>query len=112
MYHNLSSEREKHIPHISPTLKNCVSLGYSFDRNLAPKLDYLQRELGLSDESLRERVVGSPVILETSLKGRLKPRVELCKKLGLPAERMLFSYLESKPDDFKVLCQRAAGLKA
>ena len=63
MYHNLSSEREKHIPHISPTLKNCVSLGYSFDRNLAPKLDYLQEAFGLSEAALRDRVTKLPALL-------------------------------------------------
>jgi protein-disulfide isomerase len=80
----------------------------SVEANVVPKLDFLQRELGLSDETLRERVVGNPVFVGYSVEGRLRPRIKLCRELGLPVERMLFSYHSRTPDYFEALCRRAA----
>ena len=82
-------------------------LSYSMERNVLPKLDFLQRELGLSDVALRERILISPVMIGYSLEARLQPRIELCRKMGLPAERMLFSFHSYKPADFEAACERA-----
>ena len=84
-------------------------LSYSVEVNLLPKLAFLQRELGLSDETLSEHILRMPAILGYSLEGRYKPRVELCRELGLPAESMVLSYITKKPDDFEALCRRAAS---
>ena len=46
-------------------------------------------------------------ILGYSMERRLRPRVELCKEMGLPAERMLFSFHSKKPEDFEAACMRA-----
>ena len=56
-------------------------------------------------------MVGTPQILGYSVERRLRPRVELCKEMGLPAERMLFSFHSLKPEDFETACMRA-GLSA
>ena len=63
----------------------------SIEGNVLPTIDFLQGELGLSDKRLRERIVGFPAILSYSIERRLRPRVELCNEMGLPAERMLFN---------------------
>ena len=86
-----------------------AALSYSVEANVLPKLAYLQRELGLSDETLSEHIVRMPAILGYSLEGRYKPRVELCRELGLPAESMVLNYITKKPDDFEALCKRRAA---
>ena len=84
-------------------------LGYSIEDNVLPTIDFLQRELDLSDRDLRERIVGNPTILGYSIERRLRPRVELCRGMGLPVERMLFSFHSTKPEDFEDRCARASG---
>ena len=76
--------------------------------NVLPTIDFLQRELGISDKLLRERILVTPVILGYSIERRLRPRVKLCRELGLPVERMLFSFHSSKPEDFDAACARAS----
>ena len=46
-------------------------LSYSVEANLLPTLEFLQRELGLSDESLHERIVRASIVLGCSLEKRL-----------------------------------------
>ena len=61
------------------------ALTYSFERNLALKLDYLQTELGLPAAELRRRVMGQPALLGYSLERRYRPRVARVDALGLPS---------------------------
>ena len=86
-------------------LRQPTVLNLSIEGNVLPTINFLQGELGLSDNLLRERIVGTPQILSYSIERRLRPRVELCKEMGLPAARMLFSFHSSKPGDLSSVCE-------
>ena len=70
-------------------LKLPQALTYSFERNLAPKLDYLTTEVGLPPVELRRRVVAQPALLGYSLERRYKERIARCLAAGLPASHAL-----------------------
>lgn len=59
-------------------------LGLNFHTDVAPKLNYLQNELDLSDLALRERLHSFPVLLGSSLEKR--PRVALCRAASAPLD--------------------------
>ena len=77
-------------------------LGYSVDDNMAPKLAYLEREIGLSRAELRDWVVKNPSILGFSLANRYRPRLEACRAAGVDARRVL-SYVSQTDETF---CER------
>ena len=73
-------------------------LSLSFEANIEPKLAYLRKELALSEEALRESVIKSPALLGYSLDRRYKPRIELCRRAGAPAELVV---TQAKLNDVK-----------
>ena len=77
-------------------------LGYSVEDNMAPKLAYLEREIGLSRAELRDWVVKNPSILGFSLASRYRPRLEACRAAGVDAKRVL-SYASQTDETF---CER------
>ena len=72
-------------------------LSLSIDKNLMPKLDWLQTELGLSDAALRESILATPVRLGVSLENRYRPRLRACRKAQADERKVLT--LASWPDD-------------
>ena len=50
-----------------------------------PKLDFLQAELGLSLDALRDKVLRRPALLGYSQAHRYVPRLEACRKVGADA---------------------------
>ena len=74
-------------------------LGLSVEDNLAPKLEFLAREIGLSHAELREWVVKNPATLGLSLANRYRPRIEACRAAGVDAKRVL-SYATQTDETF------------
>ena len=62
-------------------------LGYSFESNIGPTLDFMQTAFGLAPDELRERVLTMPALLSYSLKQRYRPRVALASALGVVGAR-------------------------
>ena len=77
-------------------------LGYSVEDNMAPKLEFLAREIGLSHAELREWVVRNPSTLGLSLANRYRSRIEACRATGVDARRVL-SYATQTDEAF---CKR------
>ena len=75
-------------------------LGYSYDVNIEPKLAYLQEELGVSQATLREKVLIMPALLSYSLEKRYKPRVKLCRAAEVPV-MMMVSCASQTDEKFK-----------
>ena len=71
-------------------------LGYSWETNLSPKLDFLQRDFGLDDEALKARVLRLPSLLGYSVERRYRPRAARCRQAGLPVSRVLDSMAYSE----------------
>ena len=61
----------------------------SVEDNLAPKLAYLEREIGLSRPELRDHVLRIPAIFAYSLDKRFRPRVEASRAAGVDATYVL-----------------------
>lgn len=62
---------------------------YSLEKNLGPKVDYLVKEVGLTNKTLSTVVVARPSILALSLEKSLKPCVQgLRFKCGLSREEL------------------------
>jgi len=59
-------------------------LSLSFKKNLEPKLAFLQEQLQLSKDMLREIIVKNSVLLGRSLEKCYRPRVEQCRQAGQP----------------------------
>ena len=74
----------------------------SVDDNLAPKLEFFAREIGLSRGELRDWVVKNSSTLGRSLANRYRPRLEACRAAGVNVRRVL-SYA-SRTDEF--FCKR------
>ena len=70
--------------------------------NMAPKLAYLEREIGLSPAELRDWVVKNPTLLGRSLANRYRPRLEACRAAGVDVTRVL-SYASQTDETF---CKR------
>ena len=75
---------------------------YSVEDNLAPKLEFFAREIGLSRGELRDWVVKNSSTLGRSLANRYRPRLEACRAAGVNVRRVL-SYA-SRTDEF--FCKR------
>ena len=76
-------------------------MGLSVD-NMAPKLAYLEQEIGLSPAELRDWVVKNPTLLGRSLANRYRPRLEACRAAGVDVKRVL-SYATQTDETF---CKR------
>ena len=83
-------------------------LSYSYEANIKPKLAYLQKELRLSEEALRETVLMKPALLSYSLEKRFKPRVKLCREVGASV-LLVVSYDTLTDEKFKKLLSRRRG---
>ena len=75
---------------------------YSVEDNLAPKLEFFAREIGLSPAELRDWVVKVSGLLGRSLANRYRPRLEACRAAGVDVRRVL-SYA-TQTDEF--FCKR------
>ena len=73
-------------------------MGLSVD-NMAPKLAYLEQEIGLSPAELRDWVVKNPTLLGRSLANRYRPRLEACRAAGVDVKRVL-SYATQTDETF------------
>lgn len=74
-------------------------LGYNYDNNLKPKLDFLQSELAMSTANLRAKVLANPVLLGYSLDKRYRPRLDQCKRAGKEL-RLVLTYVSLSDPDF------------
>ena len=72
-------------------------LGYSIEKNLEPKLDFLEEELGLSPSEVRAKILSSPSRLSLSLTKRYRPRREVCRGAG--ADTMLVLTYSNNRDE-------------
>ncbi len=86
-------------------------LGYSVDDNMAPKLAYLEREIGLSRAELRDWVVTTPSLLGYSLASRYRPRLEACCAAGVDVRRVL-SYATQTDETFYARIERLEEKRA
>ena len=57
-------------------------LSYSYEANLQPKLAFLQAELSLSTDELRDKVILKPAVLGYSLAKRFRPRLAAIRAAG------------------------------
>ena len=86
-------------------------LGYSVEDNMAPKLAYLEREIGLSRAELRDWVVTTPSLLGYSLASRYRPRLEACCAAGVDVRRVL-SYATQTDETFYARLERLEEKRA
>ena len=86
-------------------------LGYSVEDNMAPKLAYLEREVGLSRTELRDWVVKNPSSLGYSMASRYRPRLEACCAAGVDVRRVL-SYASRTDDYFYARLERLEEKRA
>ena len=98
---NPEAELKKVVLRLPPVLS------YSFEANLLPKIDWLQRETNLSDDELRHKLVSNPVMLGYSLRDRLQPRAALCDEFGV-SRSLLWNYHGKSPPAFREACEKAA----
>ena len=62
-------------------------LGYRFEANVKPKLDAIQRRIGLSEAELRKIVLAQPPILGLSFEKNLGPKLDFFQHtLALPPD--------------------------
>ena len=64
-------------------------LGLSYEANLKPKLYFLQAELNLSLNTLRQSIVSYPARLGYSLERRYRPRLRACRLAGADVEAVI-----------------------
>ena len=80
-------------------------LSYSVETNMAPKLEWLAREIGLSRSELRDRVLIFPQIISYSLEKLYRPRLEACRAAGVDAEYVL-TYVSKTDEKFYELLEK------
>ena len=64
-------------------------LCYSVEANIQPKLGFFEEELGLSPSEVCASIVSAPARLGYSLKTRYRPRLEVCRAVGVDAAVVL-----------------------
>lgn len=83
--------------------KSSTLLNLSVEKNLAPTLEFLRREMGISNDEIRARLITSPNRLSYSLENRYPPRLAACRATAVDPLFVL-KYISRKDEGF---CERA-----